>query len=126
MMTAFWAVVLVAGAGLLFWLSARLEPHWSAPDGSRFTCRVQDIDATGRPASRWYAARVEVVEGKVAITKKVLIRGGETVDHRSVSARSDHTPRRRAIYLLPGRPTLAVRVPEASPAATRLNALVSR
>ena len=124
-MTVVWAVVLIGVAGLLFWLAMRLEPHWSASDGSRFTCRVQEIDpAAGRPVSRWYEARAEIVDGKVVITKKVLMRRGVPVDARVVSARSDEAPRGRAIYLLAGAPLLAVRIPARSPAVTRLEALL--
>ncbi len=123
--TLLWAIVLLGVVGALFWLASRIEPHWSSPDGALFTCRVQEIDATGRPNTRWYEARGEVVEGKVAITKKVLMRRGVAVDPRTVSARSDHAPRRRAIYLLSGTPMFAVRVPESSPAATCLDALVT-
>jgi hypothetical protein len=126
METLFWAVVLLGTAGTLFWLSSRLEPHWCSPDGAQFTCRVQEIDATGRPVSRWYEARAEVVEGKVAIRKKVLMRKGEAVDPRTVSARSDHPPRGRAIYLLPGEPLLAVRIPTSSRAVTCLDAILTR
>src|SRR5262245_57223846 len=125
METVFWAVVLLGGVGVLFWLASRIEPHWSSPDGTRFTCRVQDLDASGHPLSRWYEARAEVVEGKVAITKKVLMRRGETVDPRPVAARSDAAPRRRRIYLLKGTPMSAVRVPASSPAATSMDALVT-
>jgi hypothetical protein len=123
-MTVVWAVVLIGVAGLLFWLATRFEPHWSASDGTRFTCRVQEIDPTGRPVSRWYEARAQIVEGKVVITKKVLMRRGVPVDARVVSARSDEAPRGRAIYLLAGSPLLAVRVPTHSPAVTRLEALL--
>src|SRR5262249_52123062 len=122
-MTVVWAVVLIAVAGWLIWLATRLEPHWSASDGSRFTCRVQEIDPAGRPVSRWYEARAEIVDGKGVITKKVLMRRGVPVDARVVSARSDEAPRGRAIYLLAGAPLLAVRVPARSPAVTRLEAL---
>ena len=87
--TLFWAIVLLGTVAGLFWLASRIEPHWSSPDGTHFTCRVQEIDATGRPTTRWYEARGEVVEGEVAITKKVLMRKGEAVDPRPVSARSD-------------------------------------
>jgi hypothetical protein len=121
-----WAVALVAVAGGLFWLAARLEPHWSSPDGTRFTCSVQEIDAVGRPLSRWYDARAEVVDGRVAIRKKLLMRSGAPVDPRPVSARSDHPPRGKAIYLLPGDPLLAVRIPDSSRAVACLDALVHR
>ena len=60
----FWAVVLLATVAGLFWLASRIEPHWSSADGTHFTCRVQEIDATGRPTTRWYEARCEVVEGR--------------------------------------------------------------
>jgi len=123
--TLFWAVVLLATVAGLFWLASRIEPHWSSPDGSRFTCRVQEIDATGRPTTRWYEARCEIVEGGVAITKKVLMRKGQAVDPRPVSARSDHAPRRKAIYLLAGTPLYAVRVPRSSPAAEQMDALLA-
>ena len=93
-MTVLWAVLLIGVAGGLLWLATRFEPHWSAADGSRFTCRVQEIDGSGRPVSRWYDARAEVVDGKVVITKKVLMRRGTPVDPRAVSARSDDAPRR--------------------------------
>ena len=122
--TLFWAIVLLGTVAGLFWLASRIEPHWSSSDGTHFTCRVQEIDATGRPTTRWYEARCEVVEGGVAITKKVLMRRGTAVDPRSVSARSQHAPRNRAIYLLPGSPMFAVRVPESSPAATCLDTLL--
>jgi len=123
--TLFWAVVLLATVAGLFWLASRIEPHWSSPDGSRFTCRVQEIDATGRPTTRWYEARCEIVEGGVAITKKLLMRKGQAVDPRPVSARSDHAPRRKAIYLLAGTPLYAVRVPSSSRAAERMDALLT-
>jgi hypothetical protein len=123
--TAFWAIVLLGVVAGLFWLASLLEPHWSSPDGTHFTCRVQEIDATGRPTTRWYEARGEVVEGEVAITKKLLMRRGEAVDPRPVSARSDAAPRRRAIYLLAGAPLYAVRVPSSSPAASRMDALLA-
>jgi hypothetical protein len=122
--TALWAIVLLATVGGLFWLASRIEPHWSSSDGTHFTCRVQEIDATGRPTTRWYEARGEVVEEEVAITKKLLMRKGKAVDPRPVSARSDDAPRRRAIYLLAGTPMYAVRVPSSSPAASRMDALV--
>ena len=122
--TAFWVIVLLAAVVALFWLASRIEPHWSSPDGTYFTCRVQEIDPTGRPTTRWYEARGEVVEGEVAITKKVLMRKGQAVDPRPVSARSDHAPRRKAIYLLAGAPLYAVRVPRSSPAAERMDALL--
>ena len=123
--TVFWGVVLLATVGGLFWLASRIEPHWCSVDGANFTCRVQEIDATGRPTTRWYEARCEVVEGGVAITKKVLMRKGKTVDPRPVSARSDHAPRRKAIYLLGGTPMCAVRVPSSSPAADRMDGLLA-
>ncbi len=123
--TLLWTIVLLGTVAGLFWLAARIEPHWSSPDGSRFTCRVQEIDATGRPTTRWYEARCEVVEGGVAITKKVLMRKGQAVDPRPVSARSDHAPRRKAIYLLAGTPLYAVRVPSSSRAAERMDALLT-
>jgi hypothetical protein len=122
--TVFWTVVLLGTVAALFWLASRIEPHWSSPDGSRFTCRVQEIDATGRSTTRWYEARCEIVEGEVAITKKVLMRKGQAVDPRPVSARSDHAPRRKAIYLLAGSPLYAVRVPSSSRAAERMDALL--
>ena len=123
--TAFWTIVLLGTVAGLFWLASRIEPHWSSSDGTHFTCRVQEIDATGRPTTRWYEARCELVEGEVAITKKVLMRKGQAVDPRPVSARSDHAPRRKAIYLLPGAPMYAVRVPSSSRAADRLDALLT-
>jgi hypothetical protein len=123
--TLVWTLLLIGAAIGMLWLAARIEPHWSAPDGSRFTCRVQEIDATGRPTTRWYEARAEVIDGKVAITKKVLMRRGAAVDPRVVSARSDEAPRGHAIYLLSGTPLLAVRVPRKSPAMSRLDALVN-
>ena len=122
--TAFWTIVLLGTVAGLFWLASRIEPHWSSADGTRFTCRVQEIDTTGRPTTRWYEARCEVVEGGVAITKKVLMRKGQAVDPRPVSARSDHAPRRKAIYLLAGSPIYAVRVPSSSRAAERMDALL--
>jgi len=125
MVTAFWVIVLLGTVAGLFWVAARIEPHWSAADGTFFTCRVQEIDPTGRPTTRWYEARGEVVEGEVAITKKVLMRRGEAVDPRPVSARSDHAPRRTAIYLLTGTPQYAVRVPCSSPAAARMEGLLA-
>jgi hypothetical protein len=125
MVTAFWVIVLLGAVVGLFWLAARIEPHWSSPDGTYFTCRVQEIDATGRPNTRWYEARGEVVEEEVAITKKVLMRKGSAVDPRPVSARSDHAPRRKAIYLLDGTPMYAVRMPSSSPAAARLDGLLA-
>ena len=124
-MTALWAVLLIGLAAWLLWLAARFEPHWAAADGSRFTCRVQEINPSGRPESRWYDARAEVVDGKVVITKKVLMRRGVPVDAREVSARSDDAPRGRAIYLLGGAPLLAVRLPKRSPAVSRLKALLA-
>ena len=124
-MTALWAVLLLGLAGWLLWLATRFEPHWSAADGSRFTCRVQEIAPSGRPVSRWYEARAEVVEGRVVITKKVLMRRGAPVDAREVSARSDDAPRGRAIYLLDGAPLFAVRLPKRSPAVPRLEALLA-
>jgi hypothetical protein len=123
--TVFWAVVLLATVGGLFWLASRIEPHWSSPDGTHFTCRAQEIDATGRPTTRWYEARCEVVGEGVAITKKVLMRKGKAVDARPVSARSDHAPRRKAIYLLGGTPMYAVRVPSSSQAADRMDGLLA-
>jgi hypothetical protein len=123
--TVFWAIVLLGTVAGLFWLASRIEPHWSSGDGTRFTCRVQETDATGRPTTRWYEARGEVVEGEVAITKKVLMRKGEAVDPRPVSARSDHAPRGKAIYFLAGTPLLAVRVPSSSHAAKRLDTLTA-
>src|SRR6266550_6890724 len=125
MVTAFWVIVLLAAVVGLFWVAARIEPHWSSADGTYFTCRVQESDPTGRPTTRWYEARGEVVEGGVAITKKVLMRKGKAVDPRPVSARSDHAPRRKAIYFLDGTPTCAVRVPSSSPAAARMDGLLA-
>lgn len=126
METLFWTVVLLGLAGALFWSASRFEPHWCSPDGTQFTCRVREIDATGRPVSRWYEARAEVVEGKVAIRKKVLMRKGEAADPRAVSARSEHAPRGRSIYFLTGTPMVAIRVPATSRAATCLDALATR
>jgi hypothetical protein len=124
--TVVWTIVLLAAVAGLFWLASRIEPHWSSPDGTHFTCRVQEIDVTGRPTTRWYEARCEVVEGGVAITKKLLMRKGEAVDPRPVSARSEDAPRGKAIYLLAGTPIYAVRVPRSSQAALRLDALLAR
>jgi len=123
--TLFWAIVLLGTVAGLFWLASRIEPHWSSSDGTHFTCRVQEIDVTGRPTTRWYEARGEVVGGEVAITKKLLMRKGEAVDPRPVSARSDAAPRRKAIYLLAGAPLYAVRVPSSSQAASRMDALLA-
>jgi hypothetical protein len=115
------ALLVVAG---LFWLANAIEPHWCSPDGLRFTCRVQEIDATGRSVSRWYDARAEIDGDLVAIKRKVLMRSIGSVDARRVAARSDRAPRRRAIYLLDGDPLIALRIPDSSRAVTRLDALV--
>jgi hypothetical protein len=124
MMNAVWVVVALAVVVGMFWLAAAMEPHWCSRDGSRFTCRVQEIDAAGRAVSRWYDARAEVQGDSVAITKKVLMRSGDSLDPRHVAARSDRAPGRRAIYLLDGRPMLAVRVPSTSRAVSRLDAML--
>src|SRR3954471_12483588 len=125
MVTAFWVIVLLGAVMGLFWLASRIEPHWSSADGTHFTCRVQEIDATGRPTTRWDEARGEVVGGEVAITKKLLMRKGEAVDPRPVSARSHAAPRRKAIYLLAGAPLYAVRVPCSSGGESRMDALLA-
>jgi hypothetical protein len=116
-----WVVLTLAVVAGLFWLAHAMTPHWCSPDGLRFTCRVQEIDATGRASSRWYDARAEIRGDEVAITKKVLMRPGGFWDPRRVTARSPQAPGRRAIYLLDGQPRIAMSVPVESRAVAQLD-----
>jgi hypothetical protein len=121
-----WVIVSVGVVGGLFWLASRIEPHWCSGDGLSFTCRVQELDASGRPVSRWVEARAAIREGRVSIQRKVLIATARKVDTstRRVVARSDAPPRGRAVFLLDGEPTMAMRVPVRSRAVARLDELV--
>jgi hypothetical protein len=136
-------VVLVAIAvGLAY--QVRRDSHWSAPDGRRFTCFIQEIAVAADPLGerRWYPARATITDRGVEVvrigvgqpsgsrwyefsrTMAARVGGSRapTVPLRpegyEVRAEADRPPRRTAVFLLDD--ALAVRVPEKSPAAAAL------
>lgn len=125
-MELLWAVAMLAVAAGAAVLASRIEPHWCAPDGRSFTCRVQAIRADGQPDGRWVAARADVGGGGVSIRASVAgLRDGSSAC-RPVIGRAAGGPKGRAVFLLGGAPALALRVPARSPAAAVLDASVAR
>lgn len=120
----FWLLVSLAVVGGLFWLARQIEPHWSAPDGSSFTCRVQTLDPTGASSTRWVDARAFVEGDRLSIKRKVLVRFEDAGPPRAVVARSQHEPRGKAVFVLDGDPLLALRVPIGSAAVPLLASMV--
>jgi hypothetical protein len=114
------SIALVIG---LLWLARRIEPHWSAKDGSSFTCRVQNLDVDGRGASRWTEARAFVEGDRLSIKRKVLVRFEDDGPPREVIGRTPSAPAGKAMFVLGGEPLLALRVPKKSPATPQLESM---
>jgi hypothetical protein len=141
--------VLVLVVAVLFWLLKR-DNHACTPDGSRFTCDVQEVATASDPLGdrRWFPARA-VVEGRKVIVVRIGI--GEASDSRwytmsrsvvqkvtgtrggtgplrpfsyEVRAEAAHPPRGQAVFLLDEH--LAVRIPARSPAVAVLRGLLAQ
>lgn len=124
-----WLVaMLVVCAGMIA-LALRIEPHRSSSDGVAFNCFIQPLDGDGRPSGRWREGRAEVVDDRVRIRTRLFLRFTRIADTHRVLARSDEHRRGKAVFVLTdgqdGAGYLSLRLPETSPAARRLDGLVS-
>jgi hypothetical protein len=125
---AWLAIMLVGCAGMIV-LARRIEPHRSSRDGSAFNCFIQPLDGDGRPSGRWREGRAEVVDDRVRIRPRLFLRFTPHADTHRVIARSDEERRGKAVFVLTGdhdgASYLSLRLPARSPAAQRLDGLVS-
>ena len=125
----FWLAFGIGLCVLAIWGARRIEPHWSAKDGSAFTCRYQVIGRLSDAGSSWAEGRVEVDGRDLVIRPRGLL--GRTKPAGTplrVVGIADAPPRRKAVYLLDGDEAgvTAIRVPASSPANVRLASLVPR
>lgn len=120
-----WLVLAVVLAVGLITLGLRMEPHASSKDGSRFTCRFQELDLHRGAAGRWQNGRALLDGEAVRVQRKVLGGHRDLGGPRRVLRRTEVQPKGKAVFLLDGDPHLTLRVPQRSPAAARLDGLVS-
>lgn len=123
-----WLLGAVVVCGGLFWLAARIEPHWVAKDGSRFLTTSQPIDRTGRNIGRKREVRVAFLDdGSLLVSRRSIVKTNSGVWR--VQARSPRPPRGRQIYLLrqvppdPDGELLALRIPSGSRIVAALDRL---
>jgi hypothetical protein len=123
----FWLIVGIAVCAAMLWGARRIEPHWSAKDGSAFTCRYQSVGRSGEAIGSWNEGRAEVIGTTVMIHPKDILRRRPPTPPLRVISASDNPPKRRAVYLLDGdaQGLIALRVPSKSPANTRLAGMVT-
>jgi hypothetical protein len=128
MADALWVALLIAVAVGMLVIAKNMEPHRSSPDGTAFTCRVQELSSDGRGGGRWIEAKAKIVDDRVALVRRSLLRPrlGDDEPPRRVAGRAQSGPGRFAVYLLEGQGSmLALRVPAKSPAVRRLDELAS-
>jgi hypothetical protein len=115
-----WTILFLAVVFGMWFLSTRMEPHYSSKDGRRFMANAQEI-VDGKPVGRMRETRVQVMpDGQLQCARKRLIRR-ETAEYVLVGE-SPTPPRRRKVYLAhamsDGMTTsaseLAIRVPASS------------
>jgi hypothetical protein len=120
---------IIAACGGLYFLSSRIEPHWVAKDQSRFLTVAQELDQHGMPIGRRRDVRVHIDDSSDAllVRRRSLLRPSSavwTIKSKSVAKRG------RNVYVLrPASPSadvafLALRVPQSSKVAPRLDALL--
>jgi hypothetical protein len=126
------AVVVIGG--VLVWFAFRMEPHWVSKDGQRFICKGQIMDRHGNTHGGWHEYRARVVDddhessqrAHVEVTRRGIV-GRRQRSRWTVAVRSQHPPRRKAIFLLhpidDSEFMLALRMPEGSRAVRALDDL---
>lgn len=126
MIDALWLALLVAVAIGMLVLASRIEPHWASKDGRTFTCRIQELATDGRSGSRWIDAKATVVDGRISLARRGLLRSRrDPQPPYPVLSRAPASQTRFAVFLLQGpQHMVALRVPARSKAATTLDGLV--
>lgn len=124
-----WLVVMLVVCVGMIALALRIEPHRSSSDGAAFNCFIQPLDGDGRPSGRWREGRAEVVDDRVRIRTRLFLRFTRSADTHRVLARSDEQRRNKVVFVLTdgqdGAGYLSLRLPATSPAARRLDSLVT-
>lgn len=120
-----WVLVMLLGCAGLVVLARRIEPHWSTPDGTSFTCFTQTLGADGRPSGRWREGRAELVEDRVRIRRRLFAGFTREMDTLRIVGRSQPGRSRKDVFVLEGSGGgyVALRLPRRSPAVARLDAL---
>lgn len=122
-----WLLAMLAGCGVLVALGRRIEPHWSTPDGSSFSCFVQRVAADGATTGRWRQGRAELVGDHVRMRQRVFAGFSRHVDTLRVVARGESNRRAKRVFLLestePDGGYVALRIPEHSPTVRLLDDL---
>lgn len=110
--------------GALWWYLQKHEAHWSAKDGSRFTCRVHVVDEKGSTSGRWREARATITpDGLVQLRVRGVVKSQISGDWKMTGVVPD-PPKGRNLYLLRQAGQLLLRVPSRSVCVGRLDALL--
>jgi hypothetical protein len=120
-------LAILAGCGVLMWLSRRIEPHWVSKDGQRFTCRVADLQPEQGEVGPWTEARVASNGDSVTVAVKPKLFRSPTsrrpVTIMRVLGRADSDKSGLIVYMLGGTSPMALRVPKKSRAVQTLDRL---
>ena len=114
-----WTLGAIAVCAGMFFIAARMEPHWVAKDGTRFITTSQLIDRFGETIGRRREVRVALLpDGSLMVSRRSIIKTSSGVWR--IQAKSPNPPKGRQIYLLreippdPDGELLALRVPASS------------
>jgi len=112
-----WTILFLAVVFGMWFLSSRMEPHYSSKDGRRFMANAQEL-IEGKPFGRMRETRVQVLDdGVLLCARRTRMRRGSA--EYTLVGESPNPPKRRKVYvaravdasLTPGASELAIRVP---------------
>jgi hypothetical protein len=123
-----WTLGAIAVCAGMFFIAARMEPHWVAKDGTRFITTSQLIDRFGETIGRRREVRAAILpDGSLLVSRRSIIKTTSGVWR--IQAKSPNPPKGRHIYLLreippdPDGELLALRVPASSKIVPALDAI---
>ena len=116
----------VAGFAVLVWFAFGREAHWTSRDGTRFICRGQLVEPSGRSDGRWREVRGSIGEdGTVTISPRGLAGRSMAGSWRAESATPDDRGKKVSVLLRADR-MLVLRMPVNSAASRRLVELLQK
>lgn len=122
-----WVMLFVAVSIGMLVAARSIEPHSVSKDGRTFTCRIQELATDGRGGGRWVEAKANLVDERVVLTRRGLLRGRKEAGPPAiVVGRADRATPRFAVFLLESQGSLlALRVPARSRAVPHLDQLAN-
>lgn len=96
-MDVVWIALFVAVLVGMWWFAYRMDPHWSAKDGTRFLCMAQLV-LGNQPSDRFRETNVVVLpDGTLHVTRKRLARRQKSMWR--LVGKGDTPPKGKVVFL---------------------------